>query len=180
MTADLSLTAPISFESVGARGHSARIEPDAPQREAIAAAYDLLEVPVFAADMLLERVDKDTVAVAGRLTAEVTQPCVVSLDPVIQIIDETFRVRVTMPDSPITPPPGRPGAEVHVDPEEDPPEVVVDGHIDISGIILEHFSLAIDPYPRADGVAMPGEYRAQPSPDSDSPFAALSKLAEGR
>ena len=143
MTANLSLTVPISFDSVGSRGHTARIEPSAVERRAIAAAYDLLDVPSFTADISLERLDKDTIAVEGRISAEVVQPCVVSLDPVAQTMEEAFKIRVTVPDSPIAPPPGRPGAEIQVDPDEDPPEVLVDGRIDIAAIILEQFSLAV-------------------------------------
>jgi hypothetical protein len=49
--------------------------------------------------------------------------------------------------------------------------------LDLGPIVMEHFVLAIDPYPRAPGAELPdGGEGAADSPDS--PFAVLARLKE--
>jgi len=74
----------------------------------------------------------------------------------------------------------RPVAEMMIDSGElDPPDLLSGPTIDLGAIAVEHFLLAIDPYPRAPGAELPAE-AADPSPDSsDSPFAALARLRGG-
>lgn len=175
MTTSLNLIEPISFDSIAASGYEAHIKSGEAERKAIASAFDLVDVPSFTADVLAKKSDKDTVLLEGRVVADVIQSCVVSLEPVTQTIDEMFATLLTTADSPIAP--SRPGADVHVDPEDDSPDVLADGRIDISAIVLEHFALAIDPYPRLPGVVVPSEYEKSPGSHNDSPFAALAKIS---
>jgi uncharacterized metal-binding protein YceD (DUF177 family) len=61
--------------------------------------------------------------------------------------------------------------------EEDPAEPLEDGVIDLGGVLIEQFTLALDPYPRAPGASL--EAPAEEGVDKPgSPFAALSKLRD--
>jgi hypothetical protein len=69
------------------------------------------------------------------------------------------------------------GAQLAVDElsstADEGPEEIQNSHYDLAGPLLEEFSLAIDPYPRAPGVVF------EPPQDKDaseSPFAALKPL----
>jgi hypothetical protein len=63
-----------------------------------------------------------------------------------------------------------------VDPDVDQPEVVASPAIDLGGTVLEHFSLALDPYPRAPGAKLPAEPEIGVDEPVQSPFAALAGL----
>ncbi|WP_421724079.1 DUF177 domain-containing protein [Bauldia sp.] len=173
-----TIAAPILIDTVPATGHHLRITPANAERRAIAEAYGLKDVKAFVADVDLIREDRDTVLLEGHVVATIVQACVVSLEPVEQIIDEQFTVRIAAADSPKAPKPDRPGAEVHVDPDVEVPEISEDGRINVGALVLEYFALAIDPYPRAAGAEVPDSFRDAAKDESDSPFAALSKILE--
>ena len=54
--------------------------------------------------------------------------------------------------------------------DEDEPDPIVDGRIDIGALAAEFFALGLDPYPRKAGVAF--ERPAEPEGEA-TPFSAL-------
>ena len=155
------------------------IEASAGQRAALANAYDLLVVERLVATATLTPAAAGTVTVEGRVIADIVQACVVSLEPVVQHIDEPFSVRFA--------PAGSPGAqdpsarEIAVDPEApDPPEVMEGTEIDVGALAEEIFVLAIDPYPRAPGAVLPAEAGTPPESSEESPFAVLRGVLPAR
>jgi hypothetical protein len=125
--------------------------------------------------------------VTGTVRARVTQICVVSLDPFDSDIVEPVEVRF------VSAPPAAAPARVKGDPktrrrgvqemeppplaveegEEDPPDVIVDGRIDMGALAAEFLAMGLDPYPRKPGVEFTPP---EPEPEVDSPFAALGDL----
>ncbi|HEY2071858.1 MAG TPA: DUF177 domain-containing protein [Rhizomicrobium sp.] len=108
----------------------------------------------------------------AELTVDVVQACVVTLKPVPSTIKRRFsrslHVAHQMPR----------GETIIVTPaDDDSPEEIESTRFDLAGPLLEEFSLAIDPYPRAPGVAFdaPSEAKAP----EDSPFAVLKQLKQG-
>ena len=66
--------------------------------------------------------------------------------------------------------------EVGCQPEaEGPPEPVGPQGIDLGEAVAQQLAIALDPYPRAPGAALPEEPRA-----AGGPFAALKSLKRGR
>ena len=59
--------------------------------------------------------------------------------------------------------------------DEDEPDPVIDGKIDLGALAQEFFALGLDPYPRKPGVAF--EQGAESAP-ADSPFSALAERAK--
>lgn len=170
----LRLSRPVDIAAIGGDGLKKTIEASEAERRAIADALGLVAVDSLSADLTLTRDGKGVVDLDGRVRAEIVQSCVVSLDPVPQSIDEPIAMRfVAAQDAE----PERAMGEVRIDPdEEDPPEVVVGPSIDLGPAVLEHFVLAIDPYPRAPGAALPDNPAEAPPDSRDSPFAALAGL----
>jgi len=153
------------------------ITADADIRTALAEEYGLVELKGLTATATLTPGSRGSVTVEGRVVADIVQTCVVSLAPVPQHIDETFTVRFVRPAD--APPPLKPGLEIVVDPDaEDPPEVLDGPSVDVGAIVEETFALAMDPYPRAPGAALPAEPADGPVRE-DSPFVALAALAKG-
>ena len=112
----------------------------------------------------------------GRLTAETVQPCVATLQPVRQKIDEAV-TRDYVPEETL-----ESLGEIDLDPDaEDEP----DGYgseIDVGHLMLEALALALNPYPRADNVAPVVAQCAPPGvePLSDDVLKPFAKLAEIR
>jgi len=106
-----------------------------------------------------------------RLRAAVTQTCVITLAPVPAAIDEPV-VLMFAPDQAAAP------AEVDLDVnDDDPPEPIVDGAIELGETLAEALGLALDLYPRAPGATFagwPAQGADEPAPDA--PFAVLSRL----
>lgn len=146
------------------------LEPDGPARVRIAAAVgvdrlDRLKAEVTARPWL------DGAELSGRIDAEVTQTCGVTLDPFQTPIRSNFVVRLLPPDSPNAPAPET--AEVVVDPDaEDPPELLDSDVIDVGGYVVEYLLLEIDPFPRKPGAV----FEPPEPPPVISPFAGLAAL----
>ena len=117
----------------------------------------------------------------GAVTARCVQTCGVTLEPFETEITESIAVRFAAGAAADT-------AELaHRDDDEDGeggsagmvdlPEPIIDGVLDLGAITQEFLALAVDPYPRK-----PDATFAPPAPEDaiPSPFAALSKLRDGR
>jgi uncharacterized metal-binding protein YceD (DUF177 family) len=148
------------------------------ERAALAGKYELLEVRELSAAATVSGKPGGPVDVAGRVVADIVQACVVTLVPVAQHIDEPFASRLVRPGSPELAA-AKPNAEVIVDPgEPDPPEVLSGPTFDLGAIVEETFVLAIDPYPRAEGAALPDAGDGKGA--ADTPFAVLAGLKPGK
>ncbi len=131
--------------------------------------------------------------VTGALKATITQRCVVSLDEfdsdVVSSIDLVFvqperprmqKVSNSKYDGRHVPVPAVTAAPVPgSDDQVDPPDVIVDGTIDLGAIAVEFLTLARDPYPRKPGVRFDDVLVDGGREDLDvSPFAALERLKD--
>lgn len=168
----------IEAGSISSRGSERRIEASATERAALADLLDLQAIGSLAATLSMRRLASGLVEVKGSLEADVVQTCVVTLEPVPAKIAESFRVTfgegVEEPEL----------AEIDLYYEDqDPPEPIVDGMIDLGALVVEYLSLGLDPYPRKADAAISKEYEAEPQeapetelPSTRKPFAGLDKL----
>jgi uncharacterized metal-binding protein YceD (DUF177 family) len=110
----------------------------------------------------------------GTLEADVTQACVVTLDPVPARLSEAFTVDLGPPEALDEEVPGTDDGERIVSSVPDI-EPIEDGRIDVGAIVFGILSAALPQYPRKPGVEFDW---VDPKADADtaSPFAALAKL----
>lgn len=142
---------------------------DEAERRQIAEALDLVAIDRLSAEVSVKPWRREGVRVSGTVRAAVSQPCVVTLEPVPGTVEEAFTLRLD--------PEASEAATVDIDPDsEDPPERLESDVVDIGAIVLEHFVLGLDPYPRAEGVAFEGHIEDD-EPET-SPFAALKTLKD--
>jgi uncharacterized metal-binding protein YceD (DUF177 family) len=160
----------VSLGRVDRGGVSVRLEPDTAQRKALArqlglVAVDMLEAEVYLTSWL------DGAEVSGLIRARVVQTCSVTADDFEETIDARFKIHVISADSQQAP--QDEGGELALDPEaDDPPDVLESDMIDVSGYVVEHLALELDPFPRK-----PGAVFEPPQPTAEiSPFAALKTL----
>jgi uncharacterized metal-binding protein YceD (DUF177 family) len=147
------------------QGSETRVVATAEECAALAKDFKLPAIHSLAADYKLTASAKG-VHVEGRVTAAITQICVVTLEPFDSTIEEDVQVDFAEPSGM----PPEPPTEMH---EYEPPDEILNGHIDLGAITAEFLVLGLDPYPRKPGVDF--EYRDE-GDAKDSPFAALEKL----
>lgn len=165
---------PVEVSTIGREGVVVKLEADQRQRDAIARVFGLVAVNAFSAELRAERAASGVVAVSGQVRAEVVGSCVVTLEPVGQRIDEAVSARFV---SAAAAPAADPLAEIEVVWDDDAPEPYSGSSIDLGAVAVEHFALALDPYPRAPGAVMP-EAEGDAAGSPASPFAVLAKLAK--
>jgi uncharacterized metal-binding protein YceD (DUF177 family) len=160
----------IPVDRIGLKEKSFDIDADAKERKALAQRLGIPEVRKVAAQISLKLIRGGSVVLLkGRVQAGLVQNCVVTLDPVDTEVDEEFTLTYSV-ESKHGP------SEVVVDlAEEDPPEPVENGQIDIGEAAAEHLALAMDPFPRAPGVS----FQAPPEtpieePKKANPFEVLA------
>jgi len=169
------LDARVRIDHLPPEGRRIDVIATAEQRDAIA-----LRLGISSLERLEARLEltgfRGGLQAHGRLEAVAVQPCVVTFVPVRQLIDEeidrVFLPAAEQPKSATSHP------EVFVDLEGDDMPDYFDGHeIDLSEAIVETVALAIDPYPRAEGVSL--EDIGLPKDDEEiSPFAGLKSLLD--
>lgn len=174
--------APFSYRiKVGHVSHNpleVRLEADARERKALAGLWDILGVEALTAELKVRRWKKDGVKVIGTVHAEVTQACVVTLDPVAQVIDEEIEEIFVPEGSALARIPANDAGEIVVDPDgPDLPEPFTGDEIDVGAFVAEMAAMALDPYPRKPDAAFAGHVEDDAAEEKKpSPFAVLKNL----
>jgi uncharacterized metal-binding protein YceD (DUF177 family) len=168
--------ASIRIDLMPSEGRDVHLAAAAEERAALAEHLEITSVERLEVRLHAVRF-KGGIRVTGRLEAEIVQPSVVSLEPVSQSIAEPID-RVFLPggQKEYAEPAG---AEIFVDLEgADVPDHFEGAEADLSDLIVETLSLAIDPYPRAAGETVADLGVAADEEAPDSPFAALGRLKD--
>lgn len=129
------------------------LEADAKELKALAETWNVLSVKALRADLQISRWKRDGVRVKGRVKANIVQECVVTLEPVPSAIDETFEQIFVPENSKLARRAANDAGEMVLDPDgPDLPESFVGDTIDAGEVVTEFAALAIDPYPRKEGI----------------------------
>lgn len=169
------LDARIRIDNIPPEGREIEVRADEAQRAAIAERLNISAVDKLEAKLKLTRF-RGGLRVEGRLDAITEQPCVVSFVPVKQAIgEEVERVFLPAAEQPAV---SMTHPEVYIDLEADELPDYFEGHeVDLSEALVETVALALDPYPRAEGVSV--EDLDLPEDDGDeSPFSSLKSLID--
>jgi hypothetical protein len=163
----------IRLDSMPVTGRDVHVVPSADERAALATRLGVTSVDRL--DVTLHAVKfRGGMRITGRLTGTVSQPSVVTLEPITQEIAEPIdRIFLPAGDKPHA---GPAGAEVFVDLEsDDVPDYFEGNEADLTDLIVETLALAVDLYPRAPGESL-DDLGLKPDLDDESPFAALKAL----
>lgn len=142
----------IDIDRMGASGSTALdIAASESERLALAKRFGFLGLPAFSARVTVDRRPGGRVVLEGRLRGKIVQACILTLEPVTQDLDETFRIVFKQdleeerdPES----------GEALVSPQIDAPEPLTGNLLDVGEIVAEQLSLAADPYPRRPGAKL--------------------------
>jgi uncharacterized metal-binding protein YceD (DUF177 family) len=167
---DTEFNRSIKVDPLPRGGLEQTIEANPQERAALAALNGLPNIERLSARFLIVKWGKG-VAVEGELAAHVTQTCVVSLEPFEIDIDEPIAVKFLPPDAK----PPQAASAAHDIEDEDAPDPLIEGRIDLGAIASEFLTLALDPYPRKPGVLFEPSANA---PAPESPFSGLRVIAD--
>lgn len=150
---------PVSFAVHVARlpqkGLPVAIEADMAQRQALATGHGLLSVERYRTDLVVAPWKRHGVRVSGRVEADITQECVVTLEPLAAHIAEDVEGLFLPDDSKLGRLGFEEGGEIVLAAEgPDSPETFHGDSIDVGALAEQFFGLAIDPYPRKPGASL--------------------------
>ncbi len=136
------LSRTIEVTRVPPGGRAFEIVATAAERKALAARLRLEAIgKLEARGRIAWMPGEEILEVEGHIEAEVTQCCVVSLEPFEHSLSFSFTRRFTLEGQPNT-------GEVVVDVERDEPEPLEGTILDLGEIVAEELALSLDPYPR--------------------------------
>ena len=175
MTEGLPFSHSYNLARLGNAGDTVRFAADADQRAAIAKWAGILSLENFQTEVEIKKLAPNRFGLAFHLTADVTQSCVVTLEPVAGHLDKGFTRELVFvgPSRHRNTTDSGPDLVLDTDQEEGPEEI--DSlHFDLAGPVLEEFVLSLEPYPRRPGVAFEPPSDGLEAPPS--PFAVLKSL----
>ncbi|ANL40014.1 UNVERIFIED_ORG: uncharacterized metal-binding protein YceD (DUF177 family) [Rhizobium esperanzae] len=172
---DVPFSYRVKVGHISANPVEVHIEADAGELKALAESWSVVAVEDLSADLQIARWKRDGVRVKGRVQAKIVQSCVVTLEPVEAAIDESFEQIFVPEGSKLARQPGNDAGEMLLDPDgPDLPETFVGDTIDAGEVVAEFAALAIDPYPRKQGVEFEGHIEDSGENDKKpSAFAVL-------
>lgn len=175
---DLFDEAVLDLEKLPAAGRHVRLQAEPAHLETLTRLARVSDVGRFAADVQIAPI-RGGYRVTGTLVAEVTQPCVVTLDPVTQSINEPLD-RVFLPEE--KRPVDETGSVERLSNEtvielsdEELPDYYSGNRLNLNNFLVESLGLAIDLYPRRPGASLP-EAAVDADESPPSPFAVLKSL----
>ncbi|MCV6547429.1 MAG: DUF177 domain-containing protein [Cohaesibacter sp.] len=176
------LSLPVTVTRLKSLGEMVKGEADAPMCEELTRRLDIRHVHSYAVECRVFAWKKNGARLEGRVKGEVEQTCVVSLKPVFETIDEAFELTLVPKGSPFARRANdqENGGELVIDAEgEDPPEEFEGDEIDVGLYAEEFFALALNDYPKADGIDFDDHVEDDGSEDQgENPFAALAGLKD--
>lgn len=164
---------PVRLADVPPSGlHLRRSDLAAADLAAFAAFIGVREMAAFDLDIHVRPYRGDGLAVTGRVGADVTQTCVVTLESIVNRIDEEIEITFRPEDKlkPHLVQDEEDGLSIDASVAADDP--LVGGAVDAAAIAAEFLALGVDPYPRKPDA----RFEPQSAGTEASPFAGLSKL----
>ena len=177
--AESPVTYKVNVARLSRSGLPVWLEADAAQREALAAEHGLQSVESFRFDLTLAPWKGRGVRVSGTVRAEITQACIITLDPVPAVIEETIETVLVPEGSKLATPRWAEQGEMILDAEgPDAPETFSGDSVDAGALAEEFFALAIDPYPRKAGASVEAADTGAPQDEEHGPlYEKLRDLA---
>ncbi len=157
------------------------ISPSDEEMSSIANRLGIEGISALKADMEIRRNPGNMVIhVSGRITARVAQKCVVTLDTVEEDVDTPFEGWFADKTQALSFTKAKRERELEkqkgeqpILSEEEDPEPIIDGKIDIGELVVQYLSLGLNPYPRKEGASYEGKFG-----ESSSNIQGASKTGE--
>ncbi|MCS6625199.1 DUF177 domain-containing protein [Roseibacterium beibuensis] len=160
---DLPYSEPVRLHQIGA-GVTRTLEPDAAARKRIAKALDLASLDSLVAEVKLAPAPGGW-RLSGRVKASLAQTCGITLEPLPVGVDAPFTVLLAEAAD-------EESDEIVITLDDESPDPIEGGQIDLGQYVVEQLALQLDPFPRKPGA----EFVQPPEPAEISPFAVLKQI----
>lgn len=159
---------------MGERGLRATRTATDEERVELARELDIPSCESLRVDYEIKPLGGGRYTFTGTLEADMTQACVVTLDPVPAHVLDTFAVELGPVEALEDAPPESGDREVSSVADVEPIE---NGRIEVGAIVFGIVSAALPPYPRKAGAEFDWiDPKNAADPEAANPFAALAKL----
>ena len=177
----LVLSRPVLVDDIPDDGLRVAVTATAAERVGLAELNGIVEVSSLAVSFLLRREARGGIWVTGEVSAAIVQTCVVTLEP----FDGTVREQVDvhyLPEAALEAYRARQAKRVpdpsNTEEDEDEPDPILEGRIDVGALAAEALTLGLDPYPKKPGVRFE-DLAPRDDASPPSPFAVLKALRTG-
>lgn len=172
----------VQVSELGNRPLEINLTANDQQRAGLGKRLSLSSLESFKAKVFLTLLKNADVDVKASFTAQIIQPCTVTLEPVTSELQADFSITY----SPVIEEDDENDGdddEVFEDLDDmvEPPEPLIDQRLDIGEALVEHLALEINPFPRVKGAVFEGYVAGSKIENASdfekkNPFAALSQL----
>ncbi|MFN0263442.1 YceD family protein [Tepidamorphus sp. 3E244] len=165
-----SFEARLNAQKISREGEDIAFEADEDARKELVETLELPGVSAVSAKLEIRRGPYRGWRVTGTILADLSQVCVVSLEPFDVKVETELAVNF-VPENEFE------SIAAHAEDEEaEDIEPFENGDIPIGALIRDTISLSLDPYPRKPGVELPEGFGDEEK--TPSPFAALQQLKD--
>jgi hypothetical protein len=171
-----ALARPVKVDEIR-DGTSGSIETTEAEREAVANMLDLEELAALALAYRFDHIGGGRIRLTGMLHANVTQACVLSLEPLERGLEVPVEVEF-WPEALIAPSEAS-AADSGGSGLLDWPEAIVDGKIDLGPVVYDSLATSLDPYPKREGASFEWSSEGGEGEGAGAgPFSALAALKQ--
>ena len=139
------------------------VQPSAAEITELVSRFNFVSIDDMRAEVIIRKVARDCWDVAGNLSAKVVQRCVITQEPVLELVDFTIEERYVRQSVEID------GVEVALNGAEP----LVGGEIDIGEMVAQTLGIAVTPWPKSLVYA---ENLIEENILDEHPFAGLAAL----
>ncbi|MGV8995917.1 MAG: YceD family protein [Parvibaculaceae bacterium] len=169
----------IIVDDIPQNGTVIRFDVSEEERAALAERFDLLSLDSFKGEVGIKPWRRHGLIAECQFEANVVQACIATLEPIEARIKRKVTLHFLPPDMIERDAATAAKQEIIVDVQnEDPPEAIENGRIDLGEALSEELSISLDPYPKKPGAVFTGakDIPAEVAEIKPNPFAALEKL----
>ena len=159
----------VDVRRIPSAGSRISLVADDEARAGLAQSYDVVSVEAFRIDGMIRSLGPGRFHLSARIRAEITQECVVTLEPVQTSIDEAVDQEFAQESNAPSHMQARRRPDAAGDDDDDGIEVDPDApepfrgiQCDVTPFLLECFSLAIPDYPRKRGASVAEDAMSEP------------------
>ena len=144
-TPEPELSHPVNLTEVGRGDRNVSIIASEVECQKITTRLMIPAVNALKGDMVL-KFSKSEIHVSGQIRADLTRECVASLEPVSEIIDDTFSISFLRTNEEIS------AFEALDSLDPDMPETLSGDSLDLGELLIQQLALMMSPFPRRTGV----------------------------
>jgi len=161
----------LSVARLSPNGVEESLEATPTERAAVAKRFELIELPLLKAQLLVQPGRMQRVAVTGTITADIVQNCVVTLEP----LTTHFELNIKVTFLPLEEKPEQNDGEGEN--LDDEVEYIQNGKIDLGELVAQQLGVNIDLYPRKPDAAL-NSTSFGPIETKPQPFANLVEVVK--